>query len=76
MKKEEIETMILGSEKERFDADKKNGKPFSLKRLPVFIIIDDTTKSTNDNRMIPRKPTNRQEPRATKPKTLQHGGVL
>jgi len=76
MKKRETKTLVLSSKKERFDADKKIGKPFNLKRLPVFINIDDTPTATNDSRMIPRKPPNRQEPRATKPKTLQHGGVL
>jgi len=74
--KSRLKTMILGSEKERSDQDKKNGKSFNLKRLPVFITIDDTTLSTNDSRMITNTPPDRQEPKATKPKTLQAGGVL
>lgn len=68
--------MILGSEKNRSDRDKKIGKPFNLKRLPVFITIETTKYSTNDSRMLTRTPPDRQEPRATKLKTLQAGGVL
>ena len=68
--------MIFGSKKTRSDRYKKNGKLFHLKKLPAFIKIVITTSATNDSRMITSPPTDRQEPRATKLKPLQNGGVL
>ena len=68
--------MILGNKKERFDLETRKPKNLDLQNFPASSKVIAATLQPKRFQIIAKPPPDRQEPKATKPKTLQAGGVL